>query len=74
MSETIYLWGARSPSKGFHFHEMNPGQPLVTNKQLAWRFAESFATRLNEKNHMQINDWVGLVDERQHRPGTSNLQ
>lgn len=74
MSETIYIWGARSPSKGIHFHEMNPGQPLVTNQQLAWRFANSFATRLNERNHMQINDWVEIVDERERRPGTSNLQ
>ena len=74
MSEIIYLWGARSPSKGYHFHEINPGQPLVTNNALAWRFANSFATRLNEKNHMQITDWVGIVDERERRPGTPDVQ
>lgn len=74
MSDTIYIWGARSPSKGYKFHEQFPGQPLVRTKSLAQKNAESFATRLNEKSHMNINDWLPVVETRQKWIGTSNIQ
>lgn len=74
MSDTIYIWGARSKSSNHVFHEMNPGQKLVTNRSLAQRFADSFATRLNANNHMQKNDWQPVVENRSRLPGTSDLQ
>lgn len=74
MSDTIYVWGARSPSKGYSFHEQFPGQPLVRNRSLAQRNAESFATRLNQKNHMNISDWVPMVETRQKWIGSSDIQ
>ena len=74
MSETIYIWGARSPSSNQKVHEMNPGQKLVTDRNLAQRFADSFASRLNANNHMQRNDWQPVVESRTKLPGTSNLQ
>ena len=74
MSETIYIWGARSKSSNHVFHEMNPGQKLVTDRNLAQRFADSFATRLNAGNHMQKNDWQAVVEVRTRLPGTSDLQ
>ena len=72
MSDTIYVWGAKSG--GHKFHEMNPGQKLVTDRNLAQRFADSFATRLNAANHMQKNDWQPVVESRTKLPGTSDLQ
>ena len=74
MSDTIYIWGARSPSKGYKFHEQFPGQLLVRQRSLAQRHAESFAMRLNQKNHMNINDWTPVVETREKRPGTSDYQ
>lgn len=74
MSDTIYIWGAKSPSKGYKFHEQFPGQPLVRQKSLAQRNAESFAMRLNQKNHMDINDWVPIVESREKWIGTSDYQ
>lgn len=74
MEDTIYIWGARSQSSNHIFHEMNPGQKLVTDRVLAQRFADSFASRLNASNHMQKNDWQPVVEQRRHLPGTSDLQ
>ena len=74
MSETIYIWGAKSPSKGYKFHEQFPGQPLVRKREMAQRNAESFAMRLNQKSHMNITDWSPVVETREKWPGTSDLQ
>ena len=74
MSDTIYVWGARSASSSQKFHEMNPGQKLVTNRELAQRFADSFASRLNANRHMQRTYWQPIVEYRTRLPGTSDLQ
>lgn len=72
--DTIYIWGARSASSKQKFHEMNPGQKLVTDRSLAQRFADSFASRLNANQHMQKTDWLPIVEKRTKLPGTSDFQ
>ncbi len=74
MADTIYIWGARSSSSKQKVHEMNLGQKLVTDRNLAQRFADSFASRLNAKKHMQKEDWQPIVERRERLEGTGNLQ
>ena len=74
MSDKIYIWGARSASSKQKFHEMNLGQKLVTDRNLAQRFADSFASRLNVNKHMQRTDWQPIVEVRERLPGTVDYQ
>lgn len=74
MTYTFFMWGARSPSTGQFLNEIHPGQDLVRDYGMAERFAETFALKLNTNRHMHTDDWVGYVEEKEHRDGTPDVQ
>ena len=58
-----YIIEAYSPSKNQTIREFNleMGNPSITNRSEANRLAESFATRLNKKQHLKTTDWQAKV-------------
>ena len=37
------------------------GNPQLTNSRYAQQIADAFALRLNQRAHMQADDWVGKI-------------
>ncbi len=64
MGDTVYIWGAHSRQLNQTIHELNLGQKMVEDKSLAQKFADSFATRLNNGKHLHVNDWQPKVERR----------
>lgn len=57
-----YIVLAHSPSLGHSLRELQLEGPAITRRDLAQMFAESFATRLNQRQHMGAQDWQPKLD------------
>jgi hypothetical protein len=57
-----YIIEAHSPSLGYALRELQLESPAITRRDLAGLFAESFARRLNQQQHMGVADWQPRVD------------
>jgi hypothetical protein len=66
MSDIVYIWGAYSKTLNQKFHEVNlESNNMLTDRNIAQKWADSFASRLVQNNHMHTNDWIPIVEERQ---------
>jgi hypothetical protein len=57
-----YIIQAHSPSLGYSLRELQLEGPAITRRDLAGLFADSFARRLNERQHMGVADWQPRID------------
>jgi hypothetical protein len=53
---------ARSPSTGHRLRELQLESPRITTRAQALMFAESFARRLRDRQHMNVTDWQAQID------------
>lgn len=58
-----YVIEAYSPRMNQTVREINleMGNPSITNRATAQKFAESLAQRLNQKQHLKTTDWQPKV-------------
>lgn len=62
-----YIIQAYSPTAHQTVREFNlgMGNPSITNRNLAQQIAESFAARLNAKQHLKVSDWIAKIEWQQ---------
>lgn len=59
--EIKYKITAYSPSTTHEIREIELDGNIITDAGLAQQRANSFAQRLNSQQHMQAQDWYGVV-------------
>ena len=63
MARQEYTVNAYSKKLNQWMREFNleMGNPQLTNGRYAQQIADAFALRLNQRAHMQTDDWVGKI-------------